>query len=108
MVRNSDCKFRQCIKPPGKADLSNEKNDNYWDENLEIYETDYAFDAKLIAKNLTFGVNYQNRRSSTTTYNPSENTVHKGFGTLWNLQLINSYVKHQKDSRTKQPEYNIV
>ncbi len=83
-------------KTSGKADLSNEKNDNYWDENLEIYETDYAFDAKLIAKNLTFGVNYQNRRSSTTTYNPSENTDHKGFGTLWNLQLINSYVKHQK------------
>ncbi|QGY46783.1 TonB-dependent receptor [Maribellus comscasis] len=83
-------------KTTEKANLTNGNNDNYWDDDLEIFETDYAFDAKLILKNLTFGVNYQNRRSSTTSYNPSVNTIYKGFGTLWNLQLVNTYAKHNK------------
>jgi outer membrane receptor for ferrienterochelin and colicins len=82
------------FKTSDKADLSNENNDNYWNDDLEIFETDYAFDAKIIYNQITAGVNYQNRRSSTNTHYPSVNTIYKGFGTLWNLQLVNAYLKH--------------
>lgn len=84
------------FKTSNKADLSNNNNDMLWDDKLEIFETDYAFDAKINYKDFTAGFNYQNRQSSTTSYNPSVNTEHMGFGTLWNLQFINAYVKHNK------------
>lgn len=83
------------FKNSDKADLSKENNDNYWDDELEIFETDYALDAKIIYNKFIVGLNYQNRRSSTTTHYPSVNTVHKDFGTLWNLQLINTYIRHR-------------
>jgi outer membrane receptor for ferrienterochelin and colicins len=83
-------------KSSEKADLTNENNDNNWNDELEIYETDYAFDAKLKYNDFLVGLNYQNRRSSTSTHHPSVGTVHKGFGSLWNLQLINAYLIHDK------------
>jgi iron complex outermembrane receptor protein len=83
-------------KSSDKANLTGDNNDNLWGYNMELYETDYAMDFKYLHNNITIGVNYQNRRSSTTTHNPSNGTVHKGFGTLWNLQLMNTWFKHKK------------
>ncbi len=85
------------VKTSEKADLSDGNNDNNWDRQMEIFETDYAFDAKVIHKGFVAGINSQNRRSSTSTNYPSVHTIHKGAGTLWNLRLINAYLKNQAE-----------
>lgn len=82
------------LKSSDKADLSGNNNDNLWDDFLEIYETDYAFDAKIQIGKFTAGINYQNRQSSTSTSYATVNTNYLGNGSFWNLQLINGYLKY--------------
>jgi outer membrane cobalamin receptor len=84
-----------------KADLTKENNDYLWDETLEIFERDYAVDAKIMWKGLTLGLNYKNRQSSTSTHYPSIGTVHTGNNTLWNLRLVNFYAKYKKNINNK-------
>jgi outer membrane cobalamin receptor len=91
-----DFQFSAMYKSSEKADLTGSNNDYLWDDNLQLFEKDYALDAKLLFGSITGGINYQNRQSSTSTHYPSVGTVHKGYGTLWNLQLFNAYLKHRK------------
>lgn len=93
--------FSAMYKSSEKANLTNNNNDNLWDDNLQLFETDYALDAKVMFGSFIGGLNYQNRQSSTSTHYPSVGTIHKGFGTLWNLQLINTYLKHRKQLKER-------
>ena len=105
---NISLKISGMYKTSHKADLSGKNNDYLWDDNLEIFETDYALDTKINYKKLTIGSNYQNRRSSTSTYYPSFNTIYKDYGTLWNLQLVNSYIKYNTSISDKIKLHSLV
>ena len=101
--KEKDIGFRMSgmFKTTEKADLTGKAGDYNWTDDMEIFETDYSFDAKLNYKEITGGVNYQNRQSSTSTHYPSNGTSYKDNGTLWNLQFINAYIKHAHDFSDK-------
>jgi outer membrane receptor for ferrienterochelin and colicins len=77
------------------ADLAGADNDNSWTPDLELFEHDYALDMKLRYKDFLFGLNYQNRLSSSATYWPSVGTAYHDHGTRWNLRFINMYLRHR-------------
>lgn len=76
------------------ADLGGGECDHYWTSEVENFERDLAFDSKLTLRGLTAGVNYQNRRSSAVTYNPSVDTTYHEQDTLWNIRFLNAHVGH--------------
>ncbi|MCD6117632.1 TonB-dependent receptor [bacterium] len=82
------------LKKSDKADLTEEKGDNNWTENLETFENDYSFDAKLTYKDFTAGLIFQNKQVSAGTYYRSVGTIYRDKGTLWNIRFINGYLKH--------------
>jgi outer membrane cobalamin receptor len=85
------------FKTTEKADLAGDKGDNNWTENMENFEDDYSFDAKITYKDFTSGVVFQNKQVSTSTYFCSVNTIYRDYGTLWNIRFINGYLKHIYD-----------
>jgi outer membrane receptor for ferrienterochelin and colicins len=82
-------------KTTKKADLKGEAGDNNWTEQMENFEHDYSFDAKVRYKNFTVGANFLNKQASMATFYPSVGTIYQDHGTLWNIMFINAYLKHQ-------------
>lgn len=90
-------KFSGMYKQTDKADLKGNNGDNNWSDQMENYEKDFAFDAKLQLDNFIFGTNFQQKQTPSTTHNKSIGTIYKDQGTLWNIRFINAYLKYQKN-----------
>ncbi|MEN8121499.1 MAG: TonB-dependent receptor, partial [Bacteroidota bacterium] len=82
-------------KTTEKVDLTGSAGDYNWTDEMENFENDYSFDTKFHYKTFSAGINYQNRQSSTATHYPSVGTIYRDYGTLWNMQFINAYIKHK-------------
>ena len=95
--RNDDKKygfrFSGMAKSSDKADLAGEAGDNNWTEDLDTSEEDVACDARFNWRNLDFGLNYLNKRTSTATNNRSVGTIYRDTGTLWNIGFLNAHLK---------------
>jgi len=83
------------LKTTTVADLGGSSNDDLWTPDLELFEHDRALDVKLCYRDFQFGMNYQNRVSSSATYYPSVGTAYHDHGTRWNLRFVNTYVRHR-------------
>lgn len=83
------------IKSTDKIDLSGEAGDFQWTETMDNFERDYALDAKMYFKNFTAGINYQNKQSSRASKTISNQTIYKDYGSLWNINFLNNYLKHE-------------
>lgn len=84
------------VKKSDKADLKGQAGDNNWTDLMDNYENDYSLDLKVQMKDFIFGTNYLNQRSSTATLIKSVGTDYRDFGTEWNIQFINNYLKYNK------------
>ncbi|MEN8154437.1 MAG: TonB-dependent receptor [Acidobacteriota bacterium] len=82
------------LKSSEKADLKGEAGDNNWTRNMENFEDDYSVNIKFNYKNLSAGINYQNKQVSKTTSNKTFDTEYWDTGTLWNIYFLNSFLKH--------------
>lgn len=81
-------------KTTQKADLKGAAGDYNWSDNMENFEDDYALDARLTWRHISWGLNYQNKQSSAATYNKSTGTHYRDTDTFWNIRFINSWLKH--------------
>lgn len=84
-------------KTTEKADLRGEAGDDNWSSLMENFENDISFSAKFQYDGFTAGVVYQDKRTSRST---SYNTYTTGFldrNTSWNLSLLNSYIKYERE-----------
>jgi len=84
------------IKKSDKADLKGEAGDNNWTDLMENFENDYTFDIKAEYKDFTFGSNYIYKQTSNSTIIKSIGTIYKDYGTEWNIQFVNNYIKYNK------------
>ncbi|MDD3740614.1 MAG: TonB-dependent receptor [Bacteroidales bacterium] len=84
------------IKKSDKADLRSEAGDNNWSDLMENYENDYTFDLKADYKDFSFGTNYMYKQTSNSTLIKSTDTFYKDYGTEWNIQFVNNYLKYNK------------
>lgn len=102
---NADQQFRArvsgMVKFSDKANLRGVNGDNNWDDLLDIEEDDYNLGIKIAYKNLTFGTNYMNKQSALGTYQKATGTAFKDFGTNWNIQFLNNYLRYHKDISEK-------
>ncbi|HOY31310.1 MAG TPA: TonB-dependent receptor [Bacteroidales bacterium] len=89
------------FKRSDKADLKGAAGSNNWTSLLDNFENDYALDIKTEYKEFTLGLNYILKQSSTATNYKSVGTIYKDFGSLWNIQFINSYLKYNKSISEK-------
>jgi len=89
------------FKKSEKADLAGEKGDNNWTENMENFENDFSFDAKIIFKNFTSGIIFQDKQTSRTTNYRTINSKYLDSGTIWQIRFINGYLKHIYDKYEK-------
>jgi iron complex outermembrane receptor protein len=84
------------IKKSDKADLRGEAGDNNWTDLMENFENDYTFDIKAEYKDFTLGTNYIYKQTSNSTIIKSIGTIYKDYGTEWNIQFVNNYIKYNK------------
>ena len=84
-------------KKSEKADLSGEKGDNNWTENMENFEDDLSVDGYFTFNNLSAGITYLNKQSSRTTNYKSIDDKYYDRGTLWNIHFINGYTQYMYD-----------
>lgn len=92
--KTSGILFSGMFKRTDKADLKGKSGDYNWTDLMDNYENDYSFDLKFHSGNFIFGTNYINKQTSTATFKKSVGTSYKDYGTFWNIQFINSYVKY--------------
>ena len=88
-------------KSSEKADLAGADGDFNWSDNMENFEDDYSFDARLQYKNLFVGVNYQDKQSSRTTNYKAIGTAYADRGTEWNIHFLNTYLKFDHNISNK-------
>lgn len=93
--KNYGLRFSGMFKRTTKADLKGLAGDNNWTDLLDNFENDYSFDFKIKAGNFTFGSNYQQKQSSCATFVKSIGTIYKDYGTLWNINFFNNYIKYE-------------
>ncbi len=84
------------IKKSNKSDLAGAEGDYNWTDLIDNYENDYSFDLKLEALDFTFGTNYQYKQASVAAWTKSVGTVFRDYGTSWNIQFVNNYLKYKK------------
>jgi len=89
------------LKKTDKADLKGEAGDYNWTDLMDNYENDYSFDIKIRAKEFVLGTNYIFKQTSTATNNKSVGTIYKDYGTSWNIQFMNNYLKYNKQISKK-------
>ena len=77
-----------------KADLAGTAGDNNWSSRMENFEHDYAFDAGISYSDFSAGVNFMNKQASRTTNYKSIGSGYQDFGTLWNIDFVNAYLKY--------------
>ncbi|MBN2425915.1 MAG: TonB-dependent receptor plug domain-containing protein [Calditrichaceae bacterium] len=112
MNEKNDFGFRlsAMYKTSEKADLGGKEGDYNWTDAIDNFERDYSFDARLIYKNITAGVDFQNKQISAATYRRSVETIYRDRETFWNILFINGFVKHthsiaEKNSLSSQVYY---
>ena len=81
-------------KTSEKADLAGSEGDNNWTDDMENFEDDIAVDAKLLYKDFTLSINFQNKQASRTTNYKSIGTNYLDKGSSWNINFLNGYLKH--------------
>nr|NQU93595.1 TonB-dependent receptor [Bacteroidota bacterium] len=81
-----------------KTPLEGEKGDFNWTDDMENFERDVAVDLSVKYKNVSYGVNIQNKQASRSTNYKSTGTAYIDHGTLWNISFINSYLKYSYTS----------
>jgi len=84
------------VKKSDKANLKGQAGDNNWTDLMDNFENDYSFDLKVQLKDFVFGTNYMYKQASTATLMKSNNTEYRDYGTSWNIQFINNYLKYNK------------
>jgi outer membrane cobalamin receptor len=84
-------------KTTEKADLKGINGDYNWSDSMENFENDFALDTKFGSKQLTGGINFQQKQTSVTTYYPSINTIYRDRGSLWNIYFLNTYINYRFD-----------
>lgn len=84
------------IKMSDKADLKGQAGDNNWTDLMDNFENDYSFDIKAQVKDFIIGTNYLFKQSATATSVKSVGTIYRDYGTSWNIQFINNYIKYNK------------
>ncbi|HOV11355.1 MAG TPA: TonB-dependent receptor [Bacteroidales bacterium] len=89
------------FKRSEKADLKRDEGDNNWTGQMDNIENDYSFDVKIQFKNFTLGTNYQLKQPTLATSNKSVGTIYRDYGTIWNMQFINNYLKYDKKISNK-------
>ncbi len=89
------------FKRSEKADLKREAGDFNWSDQMDNFENDYSFDAKIHYKGFTLGTNYLFKQPTTTTNTKSIGTIYNDHGTSWNIQFINNYLKYTKQFSEK-------
>ncbi len=89
------------FKRSEKADLKRAEGDNNWTGQMDNIENDYSFDVKIQFKNFTLGTNYQLKQPTLATSNKAVGTIYRDYGTIWNMQFINSYLKYNKKFSNK-------
>ena len=85
MVKNSD-----------KANLKGLAGDNNWTDQMDNFENDYSLDLKIQLKDFALGTNYLLKSTSTATLFKSVGTSYRDYGTSWNIQFLNNYLKYNK------------
>jgi len=81
-------------KTTNKADLRGAKGDDNWTDNMENFEHDISFSAKVVLKNFTAAAVYQEKKSSNTTYYKSIGEPYLDKNSLWDIAFLNAYLKY--------------
>ncbi|HPG39463.1 MAG TPA: TonB-dependent receptor [bacterium] len=89
------------FKTTQKANLKGAAGDNNWSDNMENFEDDYSIDARLTWRRFDWGLNYQNKQTSTATYNKAIGTHYLDTDTYWNIRFINSWLRHNIEINKK-------
>ncbi|RPH26704.1 MAG: TonB-dependent receptor [Bacteroidales bacterium] len=89
------------VKKSDKANLKGSAGDYNWTDLMDNFENDYSLDLKVKAGSFTLGTNYLQKQSSTATLFRSTGTLYRDYGTSWNIQFINSYLKYSKNLTDK-------
>jgi outer membrane receptor for ferrienterochelin and colicin len=89
------------FKKSDKADLKEQAGDYNWTDLMNNFENDYTFDLKVQIKDFILGANYQYKQSSTATLVKSTGTTYRDYGTSWNIQFLNNYLKYNKKISSK-------
>ncbi len=89
------------VKKTDKTDLKGSAGDNNWTDLLDNFENNYSFGLKIQVDNFTFGSHYLQKQSSTAPNVKSAGTDYKDYGTLWNVQFLNNYIKYNKKFNEK-------
>ncbi len=82
------------FKSSKKADLKGGQGDGNWSDAMDNFEDDSAIDAKVQHKRFTFGLNYQNKKTSYATKEKTAGTLFKDFDTSWHISFLNAYLKY--------------
>jgi outer membrane receptor for ferrienterochelin and colicins len=95
---NADKEIGYCIsgmyKTSEKADLRGAKGDNNWTNDMENFENDLSFSAKLKLKSFNAGVVFQEKKASNTTYYKSAGEKYLDKNTLWDIAFLNGFLKY--------------
>jgi len=89
------------FKQSDKADLRGAKGDNNWTANMENFEDDLSFDGKLLYKNFSMGLVFQDKQVPMTTNQKSVGTNYLDSGTNWHIRFINGHIKYVYDKSSK-------
>jgi len=87
--------FSTALKTTAKADLAGAEGDNNWGAGFENYEDDISFDAKVKYKDFDFGLVYQDKKTSNTTFTKTVGTSRLDNGPFWQIHFLNFWAKHK-------------
>jgi outer membrane receptor for ferrienterochelin and colicin len=93
--------FSGQYKTTGKANLKGINGDNNWTDDMENFENDMSFSARLKTKSFTVGLDYQEKKSSRTTNFKSVDDIYLDRNTLWDILFLNAFVKYTNNTREK-------
>jgi outer membrane cobalamin receptor len=99
--KNLGIQIAGMVKKSDKANLKGQAGDNNWTDLMDNFENDYSLDVKVRLKDFVFGTNYLNKRASTATLIKSVGTDYRDYGTEWNIQFVNNYLKYNKKINEK-------
>jgi outer membrane receptor for ferrienterochelin and colicins len=100
-IKNIGYSISGMYKTSGKADLRGEKGDNNWTNDMENFENDLSFSAKLNLKSFNAGVLYQEKRASKTTDYKSVGDKYLDKNTLWDIAFLNTFIKYTNNKNEK-------
>ncbi|MBN2774825.1 MAG: TonB-dependent receptor [Prolixibacteraceae bacterium] len=86
--------FSGQYKTSEKANLKGARGDFNWTNDMENFENDLSFSARLKIKKLDAGVDYQEKRASMTTNFKSVDDIYLDKNSLWDIYFLNAYLKY--------------